>query len=399
MKKTRIALVFLVSLLLVASTTSEALALSDPKYPVVSSDAAVSKAPPENPQKFLFRGDSSAPSSTFSTGFIPQGTNPDLLAHLSFRGGSGYVSTSVSETAATSYVYGRSDAQAQTGYLYVIAPVNLNGHFIPDIFPNDGAVRYNQEFAVGTSIPGNLIVGAYTFTRGNSQPTAWTPNPQYTQAQAHPFNQTTPSGGICSAIVQGVKSLCSLNCRSPRSLDSQTVPQFDGVCSGVDKQAPAKNLPPTLEAISKLDQKDVKLLAWGGGSASTWGGQVCLYAPVDTTEVGAWATKCSREKYHGYSDIWKLNIKSTSAQSIKFTLRQDSQCLNNMPGSKITLNSCNADSAVLEIAANGQLKLSDGNHLVLTANTLYWAVMYGYVFAQGGSVDNNDWAVWSIQAW
>lgn len=167
------------------------------------------------PNGFFFRGDNRPPSTPgtgiFTTGFRPQGTNTDLAAHLSFRGDSAYVSTSRSDLSAEQYVYGRSAAHNSDGYLYVISQDTLpDGYWIPGLYPNDPAVRNNQEFAVYGTIQPADIAGAFHYFEGQDVPVEWIPNPNYGHASTSPYNPSRDGQyqDICTVITAIAAYLC-----------------------------------------------------------------------------------------------------------------------------------------------------------------------------------------------
>jgi hypothetical protein len=162
----------------------------------------------KSPEGFFFRGDSRRPESAdgqgiFDIGFQPQGNNPSLIAHLSFRGDSGYVATSRSDIAAQRYMFGRTGSGNSEGYLYVIAPDQLpNGYWIPGLYPNDPAVRANQEFAVYSGVPANNIAGAFHYAIDANTPIEWIPNPNYAYSSTSAYNPSRDGffQDICGAI-------------------------------------------------------------------------------------------------------------------------------------------------------------------------------------------------------
>lgn len=169
-----------------------------------------------SPKGFFFRGDSRPPKADggrgiFVTGFEPQGTNPDLNAHLSFRGDSAYVSTSRSDIAAQMYMFGRSSEHHSEGYLYVIGPDDLNeGYWIPGIYRNDQAVQRNQEFAHYGAIEASHIAGAFHYSAGNNNPIEWIPNPNYLYGLYSPYNPSRDNyfQDICRAVTAVAAYLC-----------------------------------------------------------------------------------------------------------------------------------------------------------------------------------------------
>lgn len=173
-------------------------------------------AVPKSPTGFFFRGDSRHPThpygeGIFDTGFIPQGNNPDLLAHLSFRGQSGYVSTSRSDIAAQYYMFGQTGARASDGYLYVIAPDNLaDGYWVPGIYRRDLAVQRNLEYAVFGAISPENIAGAFHYMSSDTQPVEWIPNPHYRYTENSPYNPSRDRyfQDICGAIAGIAAYLC-----------------------------------------------------------------------------------------------------------------------------------------------------------------------------------------------
>lgn len=187
----------------------------DGKNDAVTAKSVAAIDIPRAPAGFFFRGDNRAPSTPgtgiFTTGFRPQGTNADLTAHLSLRGDSAYVSTSRSDISAEQYVYGRSAAHASDGYLYVISPDTLpDGYWIPGLYPNDPAVRNNQEFAVYGTIQPADIAGAFHYFEGQDVPVEWIPNPNYAHASTSPYNpsQDGQFQDICSVITAIAAYLC-----------------------------------------------------------------------------------------------------------------------------------------------------------------------------------------------
>lgn len=178
---------------------------------------AISQIPVNrSPLGFFFRGDSRPPMTAdhqgiFDTGFLPQGTNTDLQAHLSFRGDSAYISTSRSDITAQRYMFGRTGQHQHEGFLYVIAPDALPaGYWIPRIYPQDTAVQFNQEFAVYGPITPDNIAGAFHYTQSEDEPIEWLPNPHYQYMRSSPYNPSTDGyfQDICGAVAVIAAYLC-----------------------------------------------------------------------------------------------------------------------------------------------------------------------------------------------
>lgn len=171
---------------------------------------------PKSPKGFFFRGDNRTPTGAdgtgvFDTGFVPQGTNPDLNRHLSFAGNSAYVSTSRSDIAAQSYMFGRTGMRTRQGFLYVIAPDDLpDGYWIPGIYRRAPAVRANHEYAVFGHIDRRHIAGAFHYSDDATNPIEWIPNPHYAYAHSSPYNPSRDGyfSDICGAVSAIAQFLC-----------------------------------------------------------------------------------------------------------------------------------------------------------------------------------------------
>ncbi|PHH59512.1 hypothetical protein CDD81_3127 [Ophiocordyceps australis] len=163
----------------------------------------------------FFRGDSRAPEEVFRDGFRPQGANMDLQQHLSFAGGSGYVSLSRSQAASRLYAFGRSADGNSAGYVYVVVPEQLpEGYYIPRLFPNDRTVRINREFAVAGAIPAGSIAGAYTYENGIADvPTGWLPNQGYAYSEHRRYDPSRDwcFGNICNLVGNIARWVCGGN--------------------------------------------------------------------------------------------------------------------------------------------------------------------------------------------
>ncbi|KAK8912212.1 hypothetical protein VCV18_012703 [Metarhizium anisopliae] len=120
-------------------------------------------------QGVFYRGDSRSPAEVFKSGFTPQGGDTNLQHHLSFAGNSGFISVTRSPQSAERYAFGRTGAQKDKGYIYVIAPNDVpRGFWVPGIYPSDRAVINNQEFVVQGAVPGSSIAHAYEVSKGKS---------------------------------------------------------------------------------------------------------------------------------------------------------------------------------------------------------------------------------------
>ncbi|EFY94186.2 pertussis toxin, subunit 1 [Metarhizium robertsii] len=133
-----------------------------PAPEMISAEEAANIKASQNRKGIFYRGDSRRPEIIFKEGFRPQGSDMSLKNHLSFAGNSGYVSLSRSREAAGRYAFGRTGEKMTTGYIYIVVPKDVsNGYWIPGIYPNDGAARFNQEFAASGPVPGDSISHAY----------------------------------------------------------------------------------------------------------------------------------------------------------------------------------------------------------------------------------------------
>ncbi|MFI1963736.1 hypothetical protein ACH429_06295 [Streptomyces pathocidini] len=118
-----------------------------------------------------YRGDSRDPDKVFKEGFKSQGSDGNLDNHLSFRGNSGYVSTSLDKGAAQRYSFGRSSDPAHEsgkGYLYKVDLSRVDQKMY-DVYGRHGgkdpAAKFNRELAVRGEIPSSAIKGAYEVDR------------------------------------------------------------------------------------------------------------------------------------------------------------------------------------------------------------------------------------------
>ncbi|PHH73546.1 hypothetical protein CDD82_5388 [Ophiocordyceps australis] len=182
---------------------------------IPAEQASKEEVPDGSDVGIFFRGDSRAPEEVFRDGFRPQGTNMDLQQHLSFAGGSGYVSLSRSLAASRRYAFGRSADGNRQGYVYVVVPEQLpEGYYIPRLFPNDRAVQINREFAAAGAIPGGSIAGAYTYENGNADaPTGWLPNQAYGYSESRPYDPSRDwcFANICSLLGNAAQWVCGGN--------------------------------------------------------------------------------------------------------------------------------------------------------------------------------------------
>nr|WP_052679370.1 RHS repeat-associated core domain-containing protein [Vibrio parahaemolyticus] len=119
-------------------------------------------------QSKLYRGDSRPPEEIFKNGFIALGGNADPTAHLSFRGDSAFIATTKVKSQAATYSFGRSDQRIETGYLYKIKGLGMETKTfdVEARYPNEPAVKRNQEVLVLQQVAPQHIAGAYK-VRGN----------------------------------------------------------------------------------------------------------------------------------------------------------------------------------------------------------------------------------------
>ncbi|KID80909.1 Heat-labile enterotoxin IIA, A chain [Metarhizium guizhouense ARSEF 977] len=146
-----------------------------PPKTVTAEVASKMKSPGGGKDGLFYRGDSRPPAVVFAEGFSPQGTNKDLLNHLSFGGNSGLVSVSRNPQQADLYAFGRSADGATKGYMYVINAKDLpDGYWVPGIYApeKNPAVARNREFAVGGRIDGSSISHAYEVTKDKPHSTS-----------------------------------------------------------------------------------------------------------------------------------------------------------------------------------------------------------------------------------
>ncbi|XP_044719860.1 pertussis toxin, subunit 1 domain-containing protein [Hirsutella rhossiliensis] len=153
----------------------------DGKHETISAMTVAAKVVVKGSKKGVFyRGDNRPPSEIFKKGFTTQGSNMNLITHLSFGGESGYVSVSRSRDAAARYAFGRTEAKTETGYIYYLAPHNMpDGYWIPEMY-KDNAVHANQEFAAAASIPPETIQGVRVIHKAKPlKEVKWIDNPKF----------------------------------------------------------------------------------------------------------------------------------------------------------------------------------------------------------------------------
>ncbi|HFT1740737.1 TPA: RHS repeat-associated core domain-containing protein, partial [Vibrio vulnificus] len=119
-------------------------------------------------QSKLYRGDSRPPEEIFKNGFIALGGNADPTAHLSFRGDSAFIATTKAKSQAATYSFGRSEQRREAGYLYKIKGLGMDTKTfdVEARYPNEPAVKRNQEVLVLQQVAPQHIAGAYK-VRGN----------------------------------------------------------------------------------------------------------------------------------------------------------------------------------------------------------------------------------------
>lgn len=198
---------------------------TDPLYPVTTASDAAKKGG-DAPEGFFLRGDSRNPDTVFQEGFTPQGNDQSLRNHLSFAGNSAYIPLTRTTTTAQSYAFGRTGSGSTTGYVYLISATAFdptfgalpfpNGHWVPAIFPNDPAVRQNNEFAVSGIVRPEFIAGAYEYMKQNGTliKTRFIPNYQSTSSRDHirPGYMGPSYGGITQYCRNIVTNFCNMFC-------------------------------------------------------------------------------------------------------------------------------------------------------------------------------------------
>ncbi|PHH91702.1 hypothetical protein CDD83_10619 [Cordyceps sp. RAO-2017] len=216
---------------------------------------------------YLFRGDNRPHLDIFAHGFGPQGRDMSLNRHLSFNGGSGYVSVTRSRTQAGLYAFGRSSFRTQRGYVYVIDPnavPHMNGYWIPERFPNDGAVRRNQEFAVAGIVPNTAIVGAYEFPSGTVDSARWIDNPSFapTGTPAYSPDADSCTRGVCRRLTHLLQWACeaAATCFTPADppLEPEPASGIDNQACVIDEQPSCHNGPIDLAAITPDIAEDLR---------------------------------------------------------------------------------------------------------------------------------------------
>lgn len=109
----------------------------------------------------LYRGDTRKPEDIFNNGFKSQGDDYSLNSHLSFAGGSGFISFTRSKDVSMRYASGRTGEKVSEGYIYKIDRLDYSADIAGSSVKNDPAVKANQEVASIGSVPANQIKGAY----------------------------------------------------------------------------------------------------------------------------------------------------------------------------------------------------------------------------------------------
>lgn len=109
----------------------------------------------------LYRGDTRNPEDIFNNGFKPQGDNYSLNNHLSFAGGSGFISFTRKKDVSMRYASGRTGEKVSEGYIYKIDRLDYSADIAGSSVKNDPAVKANQEVASIGEVPAHQIRGAY----------------------------------------------------------------------------------------------------------------------------------------------------------------------------------------------------------------------------------------------